>query len=144
MSCVTLSLRASSRGSVRTEIQGKNHSWVIDEPKAFGGEDTAPSPVEMLLGSLAGCISAAGHLIAQEMGICLKALDISIDGDINSQVFLGKGDGGRAGFRQIRVSLTADADWTPSQREGWLRQVKSRCPVIDNFAFPTGVEIDFA
>ena len=144
MPCVTLSLRAACKDNARTEIQSKNHSWVIDEPKLFGGEDTAPSPVEMLLGSLAGCIAAAGHLIAQEMGIGLKALDIAIDGEIDSQVFLGKGDGGRAGFRRIAVSLTADADWTPAQQAEWMEQVNRRCPVIDNLTLSTSVEIDFA
>lgn len=138
---VTLSVRARSSKSVRTQVETKNHTWHIDEPEPFGGEDSAPSPVDMLLGSLAGCISAIGHLVAKEMGFCLESLEIYIDGDINPKRFLGTCMDGRSGFSKIAVRIEVVADWTPGQRDDWLRQVELRCPVIDNLAAPCALDI---
>lgn len=116
----TISVRACSKKSIRTQVKTKSHTWYIDEPAPFGGEDSAPSPVDMLLGSLAGCISAIGHLIAKEMGFCLDSMEICIDGDINSQRFLGTGLEGRSGFSKIVVRMEVAADWAPEQREAFF------------------------
>lgn len=134
-------VRASSEKSVRTQVKSKTHTWYIDEPAPFGGEDSAPSPVDMLLGSLAGCISAIGHLIAKEMGFCLDSMEICIDGEINSKRFLGTGLEGRSGFSNIVVRMEVTADWAPEQKEAWLRQVHERCPVIDNLMNPSTLSI---
>lgn len=141
MAEVTLSVRASSKETARTEVKTKNHTWYIDEPGPFGGDDSAPSPVDMLLGSLAGCISAIGHLAAKEMGVRLGSMEIYIDGSINSQRFLGTCAEGRSGFSKIAVQMEVDADWAPGQREAWLRQVRERCPVIDNLTAPSALHI---
>lgn len=141
MAEVTLSVRASCKENVRTEVKTKNHTWYIDEPRLFGGEDSAPSPVDMLLGSLAGCICAIGHLVAKEMGVRLGSMDIYIDGAINSQRFLGTSLEGRSGFSKIAVQVEVAADWAPGQREDWLRQIQDRCPVIDNLTAPSALHI---
>ena len=56
-----INVTAQAADSTRTYIKTGNHNIIIDEPPAFGGEDTAPSPVAMLLASLAGCINAIGQ-----------------------------------------------------------------------------------
>ena len=138
----TLSVRAVCREGARTEISTAAHRWQIDEPAAFGGQDTAPSPVDMLLGSLAGCICAAGNLIAREMGLPCEGIEMQVSGQIDSGRFLGMGGEGRPGFSAITVTMQTGADWPPAQKAEWLRQVKARCPVIDNLASPTALEFE--
>ena len=70
---------ADAFDSTKTYITAGGHSFVIDEPAPFGGEDTAPSPVAMLLGSLAGCINAIGQWVANEMNFKIKHLPGSTD-----------------------------------------------------------------
>ncbi len=139
----TMSVRATCTNSPYTEIKSKNHSWNIDEPAIFGGQNAAPSPVEMLLGSLAGCICASGHLLAEEMGVLLTGMQVEVDGTIDSQRFLGISEEGRTGFRKISVRVEADANWTPEQKDGWLHKVFDRCPVVDNLTLSTALDISF-
>ena len=75
---------ADAFDSTKTYITAGGHSFVIDEPAPFGGEDTAASPVAMLLGSLAGCINAIGQWVANEMNFKIKHLHVNIDGEVYS------------------------------------------------------------
>ncbi len=139
-----LSVRATCADDPHTEVRGQTHTWLIDEPELFGGQNAAPSPVEMLLGALAGCVCAAGNILAKEMGIQLAGMRVHVDGGIDSQRFLGTSAEGRVGFRKISVRVDAEADWTPAQKETWLRGVYERCPVVDNLTAPTALDIQFA
>lgn len=139
----TLSVWASCAGDPHTEVKGQTHTWRIDEPVVFGGRNAAPSPVEMLLGSLAGCVCASGNILANEMGVRLSGMQVHVDGDIDSERFLGTSTEGRVGFRNISVRVNADANWTPEQKTAWMRGLSERCPVIDNLVSPTALDIQF-
>ncbi|MFY0256224.1 OsmC family protein [Chitinophaga sp. 30R24] len=39
----------------QVSIAARGHRWLSDEPKDFGGTDTAPQPGELLLSSLGAC-----------------------------------------------------------------------------------------
>ena len=132
---------AVSHGSPLTQISSGRFNWEIDEPEAFGGTDTAPSPVEMLLGSVAGCISAIGYLAARELLLPLGRMDIEVRGEIDSGGFLGRSKA-RAGFQKLEIQIVAEADWKASQRALWERTVLARCPVIDNLRHPAQLSLD--
>ena len=127
-----INVTAEAADSTKTYIKTGNHNIIIDEPPAFGGEDSAPSPVAMLLASLAGCINAIGQWVAGEMGFKIKGLFINIDGEVDGGAFFTGSRGKRAGFSSIDVSLKLEADITDKQRELWFKNVTERCPVTDN------------
>lgn len=127
-----INVTAEAADSTKTYIKTGNHNIVIDEPPAFGGEDSAPSPVAMLLASLAGCINAIGQWVAGEMGFKIKGLFINIDGEVDGGAFFTGSREKRAGFSSIDVSLKLEADITDKQRELWFKNVTERCPVTDN------------
>ncbi len=122
------------------EVRSGRHTWHIDEPAAFGGEDRAPSPVQALLGALAGCLVAAGCQIAREWNLPFAHLECSISGHICPDRFFGKEGGQRAGFHHMTVSFHGLAAWTPAQRTLWTEQVLKRCPVLDNLLQGTPIQ----
>ncbi len=124
-----------------TEVTSGKHTWYIDEPAPFGGEDRAPSPVQAMLGALAGCLVAAGRQAAGELGLPLCQLECSISGQICSDRFFGKTESReRAGFREIVITFKGPPDWTPAQRSLWTAEVLERCPVMDNLLFETPIK----
>jgi len=133
---------AEAANGTKTYITAGGHRIEIDEPPLFGGEDSAPSPVAMLLASLAGCVNAIGQWVAKEMDFAIGKLTIDIDGDIDSSVFLTGGNGSRSGFKSIAVAIRLEADIPDDQRGKWLAQVKARCPVIDTIMKPTSVAFE--
>lgn len=134
-----INVKAEATNSTKTYIETGGHKIIIDEPPAFGGEDTAPSPVAMLLASLAGCINAIGQWVAKEMDFVIEKLDINIDGDVDATAFFTGNMEKRAGFSKIDVQISLKADITEEQKEKWLKNVIERCPVTDNIINSTEV-----
>ena len=128
----TLSVQASAEASTKTTIHAGGFTLTIDEPPLFGGEGAAPSPVEFLLASLAGCINAIGQWVAREMGFPLHKLDVDVSGEVDSGRFLKGDQSARAGFTKIHAMIRVQADTDEASLEAWARQVEDRCPVIDN------------
>jgi uncharacterized OsmC-like protein len=127
-----LTVTATATNTTKTTITAGKHQILIDEPPMFGGADEAPSPVEMYLASIAGCINAAGQWIAREMDMDLQRIDISIEGEVDGGKFLSNDDTNRAGFTEISAKVEIVSDSDPSIQAEWLKQVRERCPVIDN------------
>ena len=137
-----ISVRAESGATPLTRVTARQHEFTIDEPALFGGEDTAPSPVEYLLGAVAGCITAIGCQMAKEAGFQVYGLRASVDGEIDSARFLGLPGGTRSGFQEIRIGLEIDCSATEEQLRGWQEQLALRCPVLDGLLHPAKVKID--
>ena len=137
----TISVTASAEGTTLTKVAVKEFEFEIDEPELFGGKSLAPSPVDYLLGSVAGCIVAAGTYMAKEMGFELYHLEAAVDGRINSDCFFGISSGNRSGFQEITVSLRVESSASEDQLEEWKRQLPIRCPVIDNLLHPVKLEL---
>ena len=137
-----INVTAEAGNSTKTYIKTGGHTVVIDEPPAFGGEDTAPSPVAMLLASLAGCINAIGQWVAGEMNFSIKKLYVNIDGEVDGTAFFTGNMEKRAGFSDIDVSIELQADITGEQKAVWLKNVIERCPVTDNIMNGTSVNFN--
>jgi len=115
----------------------------IDEPPALGGKNEGANPVEYLLAALAGCLNVVGHLVAKEMNMDLRKMEIEIEGKLNPEKFSGKETTDRAGFKEIKVLIKIETDADEETLKKWLETVERRCPVSDNISSPTPVKITF-
>ncbi len=136
-----ITVKATAENSTKTYITAGAHRILIDEPPSFGGEDEAPSPVEMYLASLAGCINAAGQWIARELSMEIRKLDILIEGEVDGGRFLRNDPSRRAGFESVSVTIELASDADAATQEAWFAQVKERCPVIDNMQNGTRLSV---
>ena len=87
--------------------------FATDEPEGLGGTDTAPNPVEQLIGALGSCLAIGYAANATVAGIRLDDLRIDIEGELNLESFLGI-ENGHAGYETLRatVHIESDADET--------------------------------
>jgi putative redox protein len=59
----------SSRvGTFRQTVKIREHDLTVDEPADQGGDDTGPSPQELLAGALASCTAITMEMYAQRKG----------------------------------------------------------------------------
>ncbi len=119
----------------KMKVKAGDFEIVMDK---LGGE--APSPIDYVLAALAGCINIVGTLVAKDMGINIEDLSLEIEGVFNPGKLYGKGDQ-RAGYKEIRVKVKVKTDADEETLKKWLEQVEERCPVSDNLANPTPVEV---
>jgi len=59
---------ARRTGVYRHTIDVRSHHLAVDEPEDQGGDDTAPSPQELLAASLASCTAVTLEMYAQRKG----------------------------------------------------------------------------
>lgn len=134
---------ADAATPTKTRVSTRGFEFVVDEPDHLGGTDDGPNPVEYLLGALAGCLNVTAHVVAREMDLDVRALEIGIEGDLDPAKFMGKSDEERAGFQGIHVDIAADVDAPDETIRTWLARVEERCPVSDNLVHGTPLDLSF-
>lgn len=123
------------------EAQARNHKVIIDQPEAGGGKNCGPNPLEYLFFSLAGCIITIGHIIAKQRRLPVRNIQVRVEGDLDTDVLMGKSTDVRAGFTGVRVITTIDADMTYAEKMQFLQDIDARCPISDNIHNLTPIEL---
>ena len=113
-----------------------------DHPQVFSAEDEGATPVESLLASLAGCLTAGVAAVAQNREIQLRSVEATLEGDMDVRGILGVDPDVRNGFSQIRVTYKIDADATPDEIKALVAQSQKRSAVYDVITNPTRVIVD--
>lgn len=143
MADVVYSVEASSINKTRIDVSAGDHVFSIDEPERLGGTDAGPNPLEYTLGALAGCLNVTGHMIAKEMGFAIQSMSIRLEGNLDPLVFMGKKQGMRAGFKEIRAHFELESSASDETLGEWAEAIETRCPVSDSLIGPTPIIITF-
>lgn len=123
--------------------QSHRAEWSFDgdHPQAFQAEDNGPTPVEMVLVSLAGCLTAGVAAVAQNRGIQLNSVSATIEGQMDIRGILGVDSDVRNGFNGIKVTYNIDADASPEDIQALVAQSQKRSAVYDVITNPTNVTV---
>ena len=113
-----------------------------DHPELFSSEDAGPTPVEMLLVSLASCLTAGVAAVAQNREIQLRSVAATLEGDMDVRGILGVDPEVRNGFSRIKVTYTIDADGSPEDIKALVAQSQKRSAVFDIVTNPTNVVVE--
>lgn len=137
----TFEATAVSTTDTGLTVTARDFEWFVDEPPSLGGGDTGPNPVEYVLGALLGCLNVVVHLVAKEHGVTLTSFKATARGDLDPTKFLGKNMDVRAGYSGIEVTLEVEGDADQAKLDEIVKIAETRCPVSDNLANVTPVEI---
>jgi uncharacterized OsmC-like protein len=135
----TNKITAKKVGKVAVEVQVRDFTLQVDEPKESGGGDTGMNPVEMLLCSMGACEVIAASLWAKQMRVELDELWVEVEGDMDSAGQMGY-EGIRPGYQNIRLAFHIKTDAPPAKVQALIDLVEQRCPVADSLR--TGVPLD--
>jgi uncharacterized OsmC-like protein len=132
MALTTMKVSTNLKQGFKTNIQASTHEYIIDQPKAAGGEDLGPNPLEVFLSSLGACICTLGRIISIQRRLDIEEINCDVEGDLDKDFLMGKTTEGRAGFTNIRSFVTITADLTHEQKQALISEIAKRCPVADN------------
>lgn len=113
-----------------------------DHPEVFASEDNGPTPVEMVLVGLAGCLSAGIAAVAQNREIQLRSVKATVEAGMDIQGILGIDGDVRNGFDGVKVTYQIDADATPEDIRALVGQSQKRSAVYDIMTNPTNVIVE--
>jgi len=114
-------MKATARragGRFRHTVQVRDHELTIDEPLEAGGQDTGPSPQELLAVSLASCTA-----VTMEMYAARKGWDI---GHVEVDVEYSRAERGAPTKFELVMRLPDDL---PEEQVERLRVIAAKCPV---------------
>jgi putative redox protein len=115
------------------EVAVRGHRVLVDQPADAGGQDSAPTPIELFVASLATCVAFyAGRYLARH-GYSRDGLSVSADFTLATDR--------PARVSGIRLTVRVPAD-LPAARWPGLRAVASHCTVHNTLAVPPSVSID--
>lgn len=116
------------------EIDIRQHLQFVDQPLSDGGSDTAPTPTELFVASLASCVGFyARRFLARHQ--------LPTDGLAVTATFTMADRPARVG--DIKVELTVP-DGVPEERRSALLAVATHCTVHNTLAQPPDVSIELA
>lgn len=103
----------------RFSIDIRGHRMYVDQPHADGGDDTAPTPTELLVASLASCVGFYARRY-------LSRHDLPEDGLEVTAAFTMASRPARVGHIDVHLTLP---DGIPADRRAALLAVASHCTV---------------
>ncbi len=123
--------------AISGDIDG--HKVIIDQPVAAKGSGLGPTPLQILLFAIGGCIGTIGRIAAFQKKITLRGMQVQVEGDYDPAGLLGKESEHRVGFTEIRIKAVIDADLTDEEKSAFLDEVCKRCPLHDNLTHTSRV-----
>ncbi len=121
-------------------VKTLNADLRINQNAAYS--QSAPSPYEYILAGFAGCINALGQLVAADLGITLKSLQVEITGSL---VMEEDGDArGKIipGFKTIEIILKPAAAAPLETLQRWMKEVQFRSPLYNTLVNNTPVKLN--
>lgn len=127
------------------EDQSRTSPFILtgDEPAVLLGENQGPNAVEVILHALASCLSVGIVYNAAAMGIEVRSLQFSLEGELDLHAFLGLSKEKRAGYKNIKVNIQADTNAAEENFRNLINHVTQTSPVLDIITNPVPVEINF-
>ena len=125
--------------ATQVEVVVRDKEFLVDEPTALGGGDTAANPVELALAALGSCQVITYQFWAAKLGISLESVSVRVEGDLDLHGFFGFDESTRPGFTAVRVQVTLNGPESAQRYAALKEQVDRHCPVLDVFANPVPV-----
>jgi uncharacterized OsmC-like protein len=128
------------RGRFRTDIGVRQFTVVTGEPEKVGGDDSAPTPMELILAGLEGCLTVTIETVAAERGVTLRAVKIDSHAVMDVRGFQGV-PGVRPYYQTVDTTVAADVDLEARDLPDFTSEVERRCPALSMIR-AAGVTVD--
>jgi putative redox protein len=116
-------------------IAVRTHELLVDQPVEAGGDDTAATPTELLVASLASCVAYYAGRYLSRHDVCRDGLRVRAEYDLASDR--------PARVGAIRVQLTVPPGLPPERRAALLA-VASHCTVHNTLDRAPQITVDLA
>ena len=129
---ITVLVESINQGGFHTRVSMRNHSLASDQLFGFDGRNQGPKPSELLLAALAACQETTYRIYAEEMGIKIDKIAVTLIGKRDLRGFMSLKKGVPAGFLSREGEVHLDSQATIEELEELQILVDRYCPVLDD------------
>ena len=126
-------MRVRRDGRYRFAIAVRGHEIACDQPAEAGGEDSAPTPPELLAASLAGCVAFYVARYCEQAGIPADDLEVLCDWQV----------GGKP-RRMERLEVAVRLPACPPERRKAIERVANSCLIHATLQHPPEIVVRLA
>ncbi len=119
----------TGHGKFGTEVHTASHRFVADEPTSYGGDNTGPTPYDLLLGALGTCTAMTMKMYADRKGLAFEGTTIQVTHERNHEEDMEHAvaeDGMQT--QALHRSIEIHGDLTDQERAK-LIEIADKCPV---------------
>jgi len=127
-------MRVEHRGGDKFDINIRGHLITVDQPVRHGGDDTAATPTELFVASLASCVAFYSRRYLARHDLPTEGLAVEATFDMGSRP---------ARVTGITVSLIVP-EGVPAERREPLLAVATHCTVHNSLADTPAVSVILA
>jgi putative redox protein len=127
----TFKVKAHGKGwPTKVDILDTEWKLQLDEPIEDGGSNTGANPMQYFTASLAGCQNEQAQVVADELSLSIKEINIEIEIDLDLAGFMGTSDHSNGSYKNVRLSAVVLGEATDEQVKSLGEKVDARCPIL--------------
>ncbi|SFN60924.1 OsmC family protein [Mycetocola miduiensis] len=139
-SIIEFNLHGKGEGVLQEiSIEGSDHSIRAEGHPAFGGTDSAPSPLDYVLGAFVSCNQVTSKIVALGQGIVLGEFNGRVEAELDNSVLVFGADG-NANFSKVVLTVEVETELDDAAFDEFVAEVARRCPLTQLFV-RAGVEV---
>ncbi len=123
----TVVLTDAPNGKIAETIRAGHHTFIADEPAEIG-DDTGPTPYDLLLASLGACTAMTLRLYAARKAWPLERVSVQLKHERVHAADARDCESGRGMIAHIEIALDLEGPLTDEQQHRLL-EIAERCPV---------------
>lgn len=143
---ITLTARgATSHTPVACSVDLGRAVYEAQAHAGVGGEGTGACSGDLLLGALAACAQLTCQMVATAMGLEVRSIETTVEGDLDLRGTLGLDREVGAGFTALRLRFAVDAPRASEEDlDALLRKTERYCTVAQTLMSPPALEVELS
>ncbi len=121
----------TGHGKFGTEVHTSSHRFVADEPRSYGGDDTGPTPYDLLNAALGTCTAMTMKMYADRKGLPLEGVSIHVTHERKHKEDCGHVEAMEKGtqLQALNRAITIEGDGLSDADRVKLIEIADKCPV---------------
>ncbi|GAA4038070.1 bifunctional alpha/beta hydrolase/OsmC family protein [Parerythrobacter jejuensis] len=121
----------TGHGKFGTEVHTSSHRFVADEPRSYGGDDTGPTPYDLLNAALGTCTAMTMKMYADRKELPLEGVSIHVTHERNHEEDCGHVEAMESGrpIQALNRAITIRGDDLTEEDRARLIEIADKCPV---------------